>query len=129
MESRGAERRGERGEEQRGADLIREKPSREEMRGTERGGVEWNGEGRRGAERIQEEPRGAERRGEDPIGEERCGEEMRGERRSRAAEVIKAKGDNNFLDMDGTPHVGVRADFKENDTRSGLTRKDGCVFL
>ena len=43
--------------------------------------------------------------------------------------MIKAKGDNNFLDVGCTPHVGVQADFKENATRSGLTRKYGCVFL
>ena len=43
--------------------------------------------------------------------------------------MINAKGDNKFLDVVGTPHVGVQADFKENATRSGLTRKDGCVFL
>ena len=73
-------------------------------------------EGRRGAERIQEEPRGAER----------CGEKRRGEGRSGAAEVIKAKGDNKFFDVSGTPHVGVRADFNENANRSGITRKDGC---
>ena len=59
----------------------------------------------------------------------RRGEERRGEGRSGAAEVIKAKVDNKFLDVGGTPHVGVRVDFKENATRSGLTRKDGCVFL
>ena len=43
--------------------------------------------------------------------------------------MIKAKGDNKFFDLGGTPHVGVRADFKENATISGLTRKDVCVFL
>ena len=46
-----------------------------------------------------------------------------------AADVIKAKGDNKFLVVGGTPHNGVRAYFKENATRSGLTIKDGCVFL
>ena len=48
------------------------------------------------------------------------------------AEVIKAKVDNKFLGVGGTggtPHVGVRADFKDNATRNGLTRKDGRVFL
>ena len=45
------------------------------------------------------------------------------------AEMIKAKGDKNFLGVGGTPHVGVRSDFKENATRSGLTRKDGHIFL
>ena len=58
------------------------------------------------------------------IGEERGGEGRRG-----AAEVIKAKGDNKFLDEGGNPHVGVQSYFKENATRSDLTRKDGCVFL
>ena len=43
--------------------------------------------------------------------------------------MIKAKGDNKILDVGGTPHVGVQAEFKENATRSGLTRKDGCVFI
>ena len=46
-----------------------------------------------------------------------------------AAEVIKAKGENKFWDVGGTSHVGVQADFKENATRSGLTRKDGCLFI
>ena len=46
-----------------------------------------------------------------------------------AAEVIKAKGDNKFLVVGGTPHNGVRAYFKENATRSGLTINDGRVFL
>ena len=53
----------------------------------------------------------------------------RGEGRSGAVELIKAKGDNKFFDVDGTLHVGVKADFKENATRCGLTRKDRCVFL
>ena len=43
--------------------------------------------------------------------------------------MIKAKGNNKFLGVGGTPHVGVQADFKENATRSGLTRNDGRVFL
>ena len=43
--------------------------------------------------------------------------------------MIKAKGENKFYDVGGTPHVGVRVGFKENATISGLTRKDGCVFL
>ena len=46
-----------------------------------------------------------------------------------AADVIKAKGDNKFLGVGGTPHVGVWADFKDNTTRIGITRKDGRVFL
>ena len=43
--------------------------------------------------------------------------------------MIKAKSDNKFLDVGGTPHVGVLEGFKGNATKSGLTRKDGCVFL
>ena len=43
--------------------------------------------------------------------------------------MINAKGDNKFFNVGGTPHVGVRAYFKENATRIGLTRKDECVFL
>ena len=43
--------------------------------------------------------------------------------------MIKAKGDNKLFDVGGTSHVGVRSDFKENATRSGLTRKYWCVFL
>ena len=43
--------------------------------------------------------------------------------------MIKAKGDNKFLDGGGTPHVGVRENFKENANRSGITRNYGCVFL
>ena len=43
--------------------------------------------------------------------------------------MIKAKVDNKFLDVGGTPHVGVLADFKGNATISGLNRKDGCVLL
>ena len=50
-----------------------------------------------------------------------------------AADVIKAKGDNKFLgvggSVGGTTHDGVRADFKDNTNRIGLTRKDGRVFL
>ena len=46
-----------------------------------------------------------------------------------AADVIKAKGDNKFLGVGSTPHVGVWADFKDNTTRIGITRKDGRVFL
>ena len=42
--------------------------------------------------------------------------------------MIKAKSDNKFFDVGGTPHVEVRAEFKENATISGLTRKDGYVF-
>ena len=68
---------------------------------------------------------GEETRGE----EEQRGEVRRGEGRSGAVELIKAKGDNKFFDVDGTLHVGVKADFKENATRCGQTRKDRCVFL
>ena len=46
-----------------------------------------------------------------------------------AEEGIKATGDNKFLGVGGTPHVGVWADFKDNTTRIGITRKDGRVFL
>ena len=101
--------------------------------------MERGGEEPRGDKIIKEEPRGAKRRGEERSREVRRGAERRGEEpnraepsreeRSRAAEVIKAKGDNTFLGVGGIPHVGVRAYFKENATRSGLTRKDGRVFL
>ena len=43
-----------------------------------------------------------------------------------AAEVIKHRGSNAFLGTCGTPHVGIRRDFKE--TATGLTRRDGKVF-
>lgn len=43
-----------------------------------------------------------------------------------AAEVIKSGGNNAFLGVGGTPHVGVRSDFDE--TCNGLTRKDKKVF-
>ena len=43
--------------------------------------------------------------------------------------MIKAKGDNKFFDVGDTSHVGVQADSKENANRSGLTKKDECVFL
>ena len=59
------------------------------------------------------ERRGGERRRENSGGfkrsrEERRRDERRGEGRSGAAEVIKAKGDNKFLDVAGNPHVRVR---------------------
>ena len=63
----------------------------------ELGGAEREGEEPREFRRSQEEPRGAYRRGEG---------------RSGATEVIKAKGDNKFLDVGGNPHVGVRSGFK-----------------
>jgi hypothetical protein len=44
-----------------------------------------------------------------------------------AAEVIKAKGDNAFLGVDGTPHVGIWKDFHETDN-GRLHRKDDKVF-
>ena len=43
-----------------------------------------------------------------------------------AGEVIKHGGDNCFLGVGGTPHVGVRSDFDE--TANGLARKDNKVF-
>ena len=43
--------------------------------------------------------------------------------------MINAKGEIMFLGAGGTPHVGVRADFKENATKIGGTRKDGRIFL
>jgi hypothetical protein len=43
-----------------------------------------------------------------------------------AAQVIKAGGDNKFLGVGGTPHVGVRKDFHQTD--DGLVRKDSKTF-
>jgi hypothetical protein len=40
-----------------------------------------------------------------------------------AGKVIEAEGDNAFLGVGGTPHVGIRKDFYP--TIKGLARKDG----
>lgn len=45
-------------------------------------------------------------------------------------DVIKAKGDNNFLGIRGSIHVGVDQDFKATDTAGlVLVRKDGKVIV
>ena len=80
-------------------------------------------------ERITEVQREEDWRGENSRGEERSGDKPIVEERSGSEEVIKDKVDTMFLGEDGTPHVGVRADFKENANPSSLTRNYGNVSL
>jgi hypothetical protein len=43
-----------------------------------------------------------------------------------ASQVIKAEGNNKFLGVGGTPHIGVQKYFHQTD--DGLVRKDSKIF-